>query len=117
MASLPIPADTEKSVRRSRARYKVLMMLASMGEAYVGQLARAAALQPTRVKAVLHGDGRGYKVSLSLVEMGLAERVQTPNGRVYRITSRGLRKARSLAKRARAGRDALDHRADAVASG
>lgn len=115
MASHPIPADTERSVRRSRARFKVLMMLASMGEAYQGQLVRATGLQPKRVKATLHGAGEDYRAELSLVATGMAEVVATPNGRVYRITSRGLRKARSLAKRARAGRDRLEYRADAVA--
>lgn len=115
MASPPIPAVAERCIRRSRVRFKVLMMLASLGEAYLGQLARAVGVEPKRVRAVMFGAGEDYRAELSLVALGLASVRDEPNGRVYRITPRGLRKARSLAKRARAGRDRLEYRADAVA--
>lgn len=79
-------------------------MLASLGEAYVGQLARAVGAGRKRVLGALVGREPDYRPELGLVALGLAEAVQTANGRVFRITRRGMRKARSLTARGRASK-------------
>lgn len=94
----PISNETWKSFQRSYYRRRLLVMLASLGEAYVGQLARALRLPHGRIMALLHGRPPGYAVELSLVELGLARQKPTvPRGRAYEITAKGRRKARSIA--------------------
>lgn len=94
----PIANETWKSFQRSYYRARLLLLLASLGEAYVGQLARMLRIPHSRVLALLHGaPTRGYAVELSLVALELAREKPTPRGRAYEITSKGLRKARSVA--------------------
>lgn len=81
---------------RSYLRVRLLILLASLGEAYVGQLARAMQLQPNRVRWLLHGRAPYYSVGESLVGLGYAAEARAGRGRVYRVTSSGLRKARSM---------------------
>lgn len=81
---------------RSYHRVRLLILLASLGEAYLGQLARGLRLQPNRVRWLLHGRAPYYSVADSLVSLGYAADVATSRGRVYRITPAGLRKARSM---------------------
>lgn len=95
----PIPASAEKSVRRSRVRKHVLILISSLGEAYLGQIARALRLPPGRVLWALHGHAPDYRPELSLIAVGLVEERVTEQGRVFVITSRGRRKARSLTSR------------------
>ena len=106
----PIANETWRSFQRSYYRARLLLLLASLGEAYVGQLARMLRLPHRRVRALLEGDEKqGYSPELALVPLGLA--VQKPTvgkGRAYEITAKGRRKARSMtagaARRAAAGR-------------
>lgn len=95
----PIANETWKSFMRSYYRPRLLMLLSSLGEAYVGQLARALRIPPRRVAALLEGaPEQGYSVDLSLVRLGLAVRRPTVGrGRAYEITTKGRRKARSMA--------------------
>jgi len=88
-------------VRRSKVRYRALMMLNSLGEAYLSQLADAVGVQPTRLRWVMHGHLPAYDPELSLVPIGFVEESRDGRYRLYRITARGRRKARSLAKRRR----------------
>jgi len=97
----PIPADAERSLRRSRNRLRVLLMLSSLSEAYAGQLARATGVGRDHVRMVLHGAPPRYREELALIPLGLVVVDDTANGRLYRITSRGRRKARSWAARRR----------------
>lgn len=78
-------------------------MFNSLGEGYPRQLARALGVDPTRVRWMLHGKPPYYSVELSLLAQGLVEEVKTNSGRVYAITTRGRRKARSIARRRRKG--------------
>lgn len=97
------PAMWERSRVRSDLRDRALMMVASLGEAYPNQLAKALRIGTYRLHSVLHGRPRdGYSEPLALVRLGLVEIRQTPIGPAYGITARGLRKARQLtARRAR----------------
>lgn len=108
----PVPASAERSTRRSRNRTAILLALASLGEAYAGQLARMTGIAHFRVKACLVGAPPDYRVELALVHLGLARVVDTDHGRYYAITSKGLRKARSItaARARRRGRHTLDLR-------
>lgn len=95
----PIPPASELALRRSRIRTRTLLMLNSMGEAYLGQLARAVGTERKRIRAVMYGAMPAYRPDLSLIGLGLAEEVQTEHGRIFRITAAGKRKARSIVKR------------------
>ncbi|HVL47649.1 MAG TPA: archaellum operon transcriptional activator EarA family protein [Candidatus Thermoplasmatota archaeon] len=92
----PIASEFERSLRRSRVRTRLLLSLSSLGEAYVGQLARHAGTTWPRARAALFG-GPGYRPALSLVGLGLASVEPSAFGRRIRITPRGRRKARSVA--------------------
>lgn len=96
-----LPAAAERSIRRSRHRQRLLMLLASMREAYAGQLARALGVHSSRIRWMLHGRLPYYQPSLGLCALGLVEETNDGRGRLYVITRRGERKARSLAKRYR----------------
>lgn len=102
----PLSPAFELSVRRSRLRSRVLLMLCSLGEAYPSQLAVACGVDARRVRWALEGRLPAYSPALSLVGLGLAEVVApgARRGRVYRITGAGRRKARSLARRVAVGR-------------
>lgn len=80
-----------------------LILLSSLSEAYPNQLARGLNVSASRVRAVMHGRLPGYRPELSLIRLGLAQEILTPNGRVYAITNRGRRKARSLTSEKRRG--------------
>lgn len=94
----PIANETWKSFMRSYYRPRLLLLLSSLGEAYVGQLARMLRIPPRRVLALLEGDpAQGYSVELALVTLGLAaSKPTTGRGRAYGITTKGQRKARSM---------------------
>ena len=92
-------AEWELSVRRSRARRRVLLMLASLSESFPRPLALACGLDASRLDAIMRGRPPAYRVELSLVGLGLAVEVWTPNGRMYAITTLGRRKARQLSAR------------------
>ena len=104
----PTGAESELSVQRSRVRRRVLLMLSSLSEAYPSQLARACGLTPTRLAWVLHGRAPYYRPELSLFALGLARERRTPTGRVYEITTKGRKKARSLTARVRRKRSAAE---------
>lgn len=95
----PIANETWRSFRRCEPRRRLLLLLSSLSEAYVGQLGRIMELPHARVLALLEGDpDRGYSAELSLVRLGLAVEKPTivKRGRVYEITAKGRRKARSM---------------------
>jgi len=94
----PIANETWRSFMRSYYRSRLLLLLSSLGEAYVGQLARMLRIPHGRVVALLEGDpDQGYSVGLALVPLGLARRKDTlARGRAYEITTKGRRKARSV---------------------
>lgn len=101
----PTGADAELAIRRSRVRMRTLLILSSLSEAYPNQLARACGISASRLYAIMHGRLPGYRPELGLVTLRLAQEILTPNGRIYAITARGRRKARSLTstKRSRTG--------------
>jgi predicted transcriptional regulator with HTH domain len=103
----PTGAESERSVRRSRARMRVLILLSSLGEAYPRQLAKATGLDATRLKWILHGHLPQYKPELSLIPLGLVRERASGTGKVYECTNKGRRKARSLTARARDGKGPL----------
>lgn len=102
----PIPSPFERSIRKAPLRLRVLLAVASLGEAYVGQIARHVGARRSRVRAALTGRLPGYRLDLSLVGLGLVEERRDEHGTIYRITTAGLRKARSLTAAARRGTDA-----------
>lgn len=73
------------------------MALASFGRASLAQLAHATGVPPYRVKWMMYGRAPYYAPELALVPLGLASEVGVGRGRVFEITTRGLRKARSVA--------------------
>lgn len=84
---------------RSYYRQRLLLLLASLGEAYVGQLGRMMRLPHSRVMWLLEGNPeRGYSRELALVALELAREKVTPakRGRAFEITPKGRRKARSI---------------------
>lgn len=91
-------AEIEKSFRRSYLRVAVLMMLNSLSEATPRALAMAVGIDGERLHQIMFGGG-SYREALALVVLGLVEIVETPNGKIYRITAKGRRKARQLAAR------------------
>ena len=114
----PIPHETWKSFERSSPRRRLTLLLNSLGEAYLGQLARMMGIRPERVLALLYGDPPSYSKELALVTLGLVEEIQTSRGRAWRITTRGRRKTRSWASaRARKAGRRPDERAPPAASG
>jgi predicted transcriptional regulator with HTH domain len=88
--------EISRSLRRSNARREVLLALDALGMAYVSQLAERTRIAADRVHAVLHGDGRGFRVSLSLTHLELVEAQPNPEGHVYGITPRGRLVVKSL---------------------
>jgi predicted transcriptional regulator with HTH domain len=98
-------AAYERSIERSYLRLRVLLMLASLTEAFPRQLASACNIDCWRLNGILFGDGEDYSEDLALVRLGLVEEELTPLGRVYRITRPGARKARRMAARARRRED------------
>jgi predicted transcriptional regulator with HTH domain len=62
------------------------------------ELAWRLRVSPRRLRAVLHGDGRGYRVSDSLVALGLAARVRGRFGPAYVLTLRGRAEVEGLAR-------------------
>ena len=94
----PIPLEFDRSLNRARNRRRVLLSLSSLGEASVGQLARHTGIPWTRVKWILFGHPPSYSRELSLVGVGMAA-VKPGRGVGVEITSRGRRKARSVARR------------------
>lgn len=105
----PTLAELELSMRRAPKRREVLIMLASLTEAKPLALAKACGIDARRLLQIMHGDWPQYRTELSLIPLGLAEEIRTPNGKVYRITERGRKKARQLA--ARSVRKAVARRA------
>lgn len=84
---MPLPdSPVVRSVRRSRARLKVLLALARKREAYVAELSRATGLRDHRVRAALEGHDGTYRPQLSLVGLGLATSAVTEQGIVFRAT-------------------------------
>ena len=92
----PIGSEVERSLARSRVRRKALILLSSLGEAHPGHLARACGVSVNRLKWIMEGHWPEYAPDLTLVALDLATLVLTPHGRVYRVTERGRRKARSV---------------------
>lgn len=91
-------AEIEKAFRRSYLRVAVLMMLNSLSEATPRALAMAVGIDGKRLHEIMFGGG-SYAEGLALVGLGLVEVVETPNGKVYRVTPKGRRKSRQLAAR------------------
>ena len=87
---------------RSRLRLRLLLVLSSLGEASLAQLAHAAGIPPHRAKCILFGRLPGWSPERALVPCGLAREVPTPRGRKFEVTTEGRRLARSItAARAR----------------
>lgn len=99
LAQRPTLAEIEMSFRRSRIRLRVLLTLASLSEASPRALAQACGIDATRLRWVMEGYAPFYRPELSMVALGLAERVVTPSSRIWRITNAGRRKARQLTSR------------------
>lgn len=93
----PIPVVAARSTRRCRNRQRALLLLSSMGEAFPAQLADALGVSTWALHGLMHGRLPYYSVDLALVPAGLAVVRWGPGGRHYAITTRGRRKARSLA--------------------
>lgn len=91
-------AEIEKSFRRSYLRVAVLMMLNSLSESTPRALAMAVGIDGDRLHQIMFGGG-SYAEGLALVALGLVEVIETPNGKIYRITTKGRRKSRQLAAR------------------
>src|SRR5687768_9082101 len=94
--SPPLPHLAWRSCAKSRHRQRVLLMLSSVGEGYLSQLAALLELSPRVVRWSLHGREPYYAVDLSLIQLGLASVRESHRGRVYEITPLGRRKARSI---------------------
>jgi predicted transcriptional regulator with HTH domain len=93
----PIPPASYRSTVRCPARERLLLAVSSLTEAYTGQLARMLGLTPTRVKWIMHGHPPQYSVDLSPMGLGWVEEARDDRGgRIYRITPKGRRKARSI---------------------
>ena len=92
-------AEAELSLRRSRVRTRVLLMLASLRESPPRALAQACGLDPSRLRWAMRGRAPYYREGLSLVALGLAEELATPAGRMYVVPERGRRKARQITSR------------------
>jgi predicted transcriptional regulator with HTH domain len=105
-------AEFELSMRRSRKRFEVLIMLASLTESTPRALAQACGLDSQRLKWIMEGDGEHYSVELALVTLGLAEVRLAGDRKVYAVTERGRRKARQLT--ARMARKAIGRAANAA---
>lgn len=99
----PIPQTAERSASKSRLRQDILLFVSSVGEAYLGQIARALHTSTTRVRWCLHGHLPYYREDIALVPLSLIDRVEAPTGGFYRITTRGRRKARSIVAQRRRG--------------
>lgn len=110
----PIPHETWRSLLRSPPRRRLLLLVNSLGEAYLAQLARMMGIRPSRVLALLYGDPPSYAKELALVPLGLVEETPTiGRGRAWRISALGRRKARSVSSayaRRAAARAAGDER-------
>lgn len=96
----PTGWEAEKSIRRAPARARVLLMLASLGEAHPRALAAAAGVDATRLEWIMRGHPPEYSEELALLTLGLAREIRTKAGRAFEITTRGRKKARQLTARA-----------------
>lgn len=93
----PISHELWLSASRSYHRRRLIIVLASFGEAYLGQLAHAMRLPPWRVRALLSGKLPHYSPTLSLEALGCAEPHRDARGGLYwRATTKCIRKARSM---------------------
>ena len=92
----PIAHATTKSFIRTARRERTLLLISSLGEAYLGQIARGVGLTAWTVRGLLLGRPPYYSVELALVPLGLVEEIATTRGRAFRITNKGRRKARSI---------------------
>lgn len=96
---VPLRVVTRRSVRRSRKREEALAFLAgAAGPVDAVELAWRLRVSPRRLRAVLHGDGRGYRVADSPVGLGLVARVQGAFGPAYALTRRGRAEVGVLAR-------------------
>lgn len=94
----PIPHETWRSFLRSPPRKRLLLLITSLGEAYLGQLARILQMKPNRILALMYGAPPSYSKELGVHTLGLIEEISTlRGGRAWRPTSLGRRKARSVA--------------------
>lgn len=91
--------DVRLSFERRRVRRRAVIMLASLGEATASQLARAAGIPRSRVRAVMEGRLPSISPERSPVGLGLASVRVSRDGRVYAISPRGMRHARRLTSR------------------
>lgn len=90
---------TRRSIRRSRKRDEALRALASWSGP-VDEVALAAALRLSvrRLRVVLQGDDRSYRVVDSPLALGLVARVPGAFGPAYALTERGWAEVESLAR-------------------
>lgn len=87
-------------MRRSRRRRQVFLMLASLTESTPTALAKACGIDATRLKWIMFGKWPYYAEETAPIPMGLAVLLETTSGRkIYRITPRGMKKARQLTAR------------------
>lgn len=94
----PIPHETWRSFVRSPPRRRLLLLINSLGEAYLAQLAKMMGMRPSRVLALLYGAPPSYSRELAIHPLGLVAEIPTiGNGRAWRISPLGRRKARSVA--------------------
>lgn len=92
----PVDHATRRSIRRSSLRDRATILLSSLGEAHPRFLAQALGVDQTRLKEIMHGNPPWYSVELAPITLGHAVLDMTAAGRVYRITSRGRKRARQL---------------------
>lgn len=83
----------EKSFRRSRIRFQVLLVLRELGRAYPAQIARRIGVAQPRVVAALLGHGDDYKVEFSLVGLRMVHGFPAAEGDVFELTREGALQA------------------------
>ena len=95
---VPLRVATRRSVRRSRKREEALAFLAAArGPVDAVELAWRLRVSPRRLRAIMLGDSRSYRVSDSPVVIGLAARVQGRFGPAFVLTLRGRAELDALA--------------------
>lgn len=90
------PARVEHALRRSVASVRMLLALYQLREAHTGQLARAAAIAPGRVKWIYAGRMPYYRPDQSHRDLGWTVRRGSRRRPVYAITEEGDRVARQV---------------------
>lgn len=90
-------AIEEESSRRSRTRDEILLGLGRAKEATLGQLADLTGIGIGQLGRAMFGNDRHFRRDLSPVNLGQVTVVGAGRDRVFKITARGMIRARKLA--------------------